>query len=414
MAQVAPEARVREAHLDHAGELADLVDRAAQVLARLSCRHRNGLVETRGDVGQRALALGRGQARHRVAAGVGARGEGLQALVGGARRMHRALGQGAHAVLDQFGEAPGARERDAELLEAGAEHALRRVLLAAAVLLHDAADVLALLRKVELAQQPAEVVEHRADVALLAVAQAQAAGELAREQARQAGAQELLLQLAGVGLVLQVLEEQHGDRDVAHRVEAEHHHRARDRADASAAGGAEVRRVHHPQQLVGEAEVAQDQRRQRAHALGFARRDAVDRHHRFGQRGKVAAMLHPAHQEIHRAGLGLGLRIGFRRLTPGLQREAELRGIGEAGERVERGGAQRDRGQRLIDRRAAGRQGDRRGARALEDLLHPALARQRAPGEQLDQQHARGEHVVARADLAALDVLGGHVARGAR
>ena len=283
------------------------------------------------------------------------------------------------------------------------------------MLLHDAADVLAFLRKVELAQQPPEVVEHRADVALLAVAQAQALGELAREQARQAGAQELLLQLACVGLVLQVLEEQHGDRDVAHRVEAEHHDRARDGADAPAACRAEMRRVHHPQQLVGEAKVAQDQRRQRAHALGFARRDAVDRHHRFGQRGKVAAVLHAAHEEIHRAGLGFGpgagILIGWPQ--PGLERGTELGGVGEARERVERGGAQRDRGEGLVDRRAARGQGHRRAAGALEDLLHAALAPERAAGEQFDEQHAGGEDVVARADLAALDVLGRHVARGA-
>jgi hypothetical protein len=52
------------------------------------------------------------------------------------------------------------------------------------------------------------------------------AGEVRRDH--------VLLQLRGLRLVLQVLEQDQGDREIAHRVEAEDHDGARDGADAAA------------------------------------------------------------------------------------------------------------------------------------------------------------------------------------
>ena len=75
------------------------------------------------------------------------------------------------------------------------------------------------------------------------------------QYAGQVGTQEIFLELVGIALVLQVFEEQHGNRDVAHRLEAEHDHRTGYGADIAAAGRPEIGRIDQAQQFVGQREI---------------------------------------------------------------------------------------------------------------------------------------------------------------
>jgi hypothetical protein len=68
----------------------------------------------------------------------------------------------------------------------------------------------------------------------------------------QVGPQELVLELSGIVLVLQVLEQEDGDGNAAHRIDAEDDDCPRNGADVAATGLPVVDRVDHAQELVGQ------------------------------------------------------------------------------------------------------------------------------------------------------------------
>ena len=280
--------------------------------------------------------------------------------------------------------------------------------------LHQLVDLLDLLGKVELGQQLAESVEHGADEGFLALARQHGAAGLAGQQPGQVGAQEVLLQLAGVGFVLQMLEQQHGDGDVADGVEAEHDHCPRHGADVAAAGLAVVGGVDQAQDLVGQRIVLEDAVGQRVDALAVRVGQLVDGRDRVGQRREVAAVTHAPQQEFQSALLarlaaGSSGGIAFK---VGIQRLAQFGSRREAPGRIECAGAQDDVAQTLVDARFL-RQGDRLAHNALDQRLGTAAAKHPLAGQHLQQHQASGEHVHSFADHALADVLGSHVGRRA-
>jgi hypothetical protein len=87
-------------------------------------------------------------------------------------------------------------------------------------------------------------------------------------------------------LVLQVLEEQNGNRDIAHRLEAEHDHRPRNRADTAAASRPKIGGIDQAKHLVGQREILEDGVGELVDALGFAIGNLVDGADRSDKAGK--------------------------------------------------------------------------------------------------------------------------------
>jgi hypothetical protein len=264
-------------------------------------------------------------------------------------------------------------------------------------------------------------VEQRADEGLFALAaQQRSLAALARQQAGEIGAQEGLLQFAGIGLVLQVLEQQHGDGDVADGVEAEHDHGARDGADVAAAGLAIEGRIDQPQDLVGQRVVLEDGVGQRADAFAFRGGQLVDGGHRVGQRGEVGLVAHAPQQEFERLLLGDGClslgTVGLAFAEPGGERIAQLGGAGIALRRVERAGTQDDAAQLRVDGRPGRRRGqyDRFGGDPVEQILDRAAVEDAPAGKDFEQHQSGAEHVRLRADTLLGDVFGREVGRRPR
>jgi hypothetical protein len=136
----------------------------------------------------------------------------------------------AHGTDDQRREAPLASNGNAHFLEGNTQHLQGGHILAARFLRHDRG-FRRTPRENRTATAGAQAVEQGADEGLFQFAHLRRGADVLGQHAGQVGAQEIFLQLVGVALVLQVLEEQHGDRDIAHRLEAEDDHRPRHRAD---------------------------------------------------------------------------------------------------------------------------------------------------------------------------------------
>jgi len=99
-------------------------------------------------------------------------------------------------------KSPVAGDADAQFGKRQAQYLGRGDFLRAVLLQHHLADFRDFLGEIELCQQLADAVEQRADVRLLGFARHELPARVARQRARQVGAQEGFLQLAGAALVL--------------------------------------------------------------------------------------------------------------------------------------------------------------------------------------------------------------------
>jgi hypothetical protein len=163
------------------------------------------------------------------------------------------------------GKTPGLGDADAQILERNPQHLQRRSVFGAVLLQQHTPDLGAFFGEVILAQQAAEVVEHRADEDLLDVlAAGTPAADVPGQHTGQIGAQELILELIGIVLVLQVFEKQDRDGNAAHRIETENDDRPRYGADVAATGLPVIRRVDHAQNLVGQRKILEDRVRDSA------------------------------------------------------------------------------------------------------------------------------------------------------
>ena len=366
--------------------------------------------ETGGDPAQSLVALRRLGIHRQIAKFVGKARQDAQALFLVDGFSHPPGRHPAHAADDQLRETPAARDPDPKFLKTDAQHLLRRAFFRTIFLLDDTANFLAFVRKIETAEQASETLEHRADEHLFDVARRRAVADVAGQDAGQGDQQELLFKLVGIGAVLEVLEEHHGDRDVAHRVEPEDQHGTRDGADVAAAGLAEVGRIDQPQDFVGEREVAQDRLRQVGDALFVRSGDLVDRAHRFRKRRKIALVAHAPEKEIDRAltrlarnRFGFGLKEFSQGVAQLVHRVVTVR-------RVARHCLMHDGGQGFIDVDVFRKPNVL--AHQPSDDLPDRSAIDGPPSDQHFIKHQScGEDVAALGALAQFKVLGRHVIR---
>ena len=275
----------------------------------------------------------------------------------------------------------------------------------------DTTDLVGLLGEIELRQQAPEAVKKGADEGKFQVAHLRRRANVLGQHAGQVGTQEIFLELIGIALVLQVFEEQHGNRDVAHRFEAEHDHRTGYRTDVAAAGRPEIGRIDQAQQFVGQREVLEDGVRQFVDALRLAVGDLVDGADRFRQGREIALVAHATEQEIDgrlpaaagRVQVRLGGEIVIQRLGKLAGRLKTQRGVACRG--LEQDGAQS-----LVDACILGHHDILLGD-ALHDRIQ-AVADEGPPAEQHFEQDDPGRKDVGTfADRAVQDVLRCHVGR---
>ena len=399
--------------MDDAGEVGHLLDSTLHGLLQLLLVERHDIGEARHRLLHFPVTRFRRRLGDDVAQLVGKTGEHAQAIFLRHRLFHLTTRQLAQRTDNQRREAPLTGNRNPHILEGDPQHLRGGVVFAAVFLGDDPADFIGLFGEVELRQQTPQAMEQRADEGLFQIAHLRRGTDVLGEDAGQVGAQEVFLQLVGVGLVLQVLEKQHGDRDIAYRLEAKHDHGARHGADAAAAGRAEIGRIDQAQQLVGQGKILEDGIGQLVDALRLAVGDLVDRADRLRQRRKIALVAHAAEQEIDRRLLALAT---CRSVVLGCQvvveRLGQLRCRLVADLRIARQRLVQNAAQTLVDRYAAGQTlvfaGD-----AMHHLINVAALDGTPSGQHFKQDQAGGKDVRAFADFALLDVLRRHVGRRA-
>ena len=399
--------------VNDAGEIRHFLDGTLHGLLQLLLVERHDVGEARHRLLHFPVTrLRRGLGDH-VAQLVGEAGEDAQTVLERHRPPHLAARQAPQGTDDERRETPLAGNRDAHVLKGNAEHLQGGIVFAAAFLGDDATDLVGFFGEIELRQQAAQAVKQRTDEGLFEIAHLRRGTDVLGENAGQVGTQEVFLELVGIGLVLQMLEEQYGDRDVAHRLEAEHDHGARHGADAAAAGRPEIGRIDQAQQLVGQREVLEDGVGQFVDALRLAVGDLVDRADRFGERRKIALVAHAAEQEVDGRLLALAAaRAVVLGVEIVVERVGQLRGALVADLRIARQGLVQNAGQALVYRHA-GRQLQVFVGDAVHHLVDVAALDGTPPGQHLEKDQAGREDVGTLADLALLDVLGRHVGRRA-
>ena len=208
-----------------------------------------------------------------------------------------------------------------------------------------------------------------------------------------------------------MLEQEHGNGDIAHHLEAEDDDRPRHRADTAAARRPVVGGIDQPQQLVGQREILEDGIGELVHALVIAAGDAVNGSNRLRQRREITLVSHAPKEEIdcRLPPAGSGYRL-IRRIEIVVQRLGKLRRslvtqAGVAGNRLEENGAQT-----AVDadrfRQANVVIGDTMKNGIQIAALHRAL-----PSQHFKEHQTGRIEIGALADLVAQYVLWRHVGR---
>ena len=262
--------------MNDASKLADFLDRPGNDLLKRLGFQGHHLPVSLHRLAQLTLAGFRRGRGDQVADFVGVARQCSQTIVGRCRFVHQTRWHALHGADDQGWKTPLPRNRHPEIFVSQTEDLARREILGAVFLRHHLADFVGFLREIELRQQTPEAVKQGANEGLLKIPHRCRSRDVLGQDAGQVGAQEILLELIGIGLVLQMLEQEHGDGDIAHHLEAEDDDRPRDRADTAATCRPVVGGIDQPQQLVGQREILEDGIGELVHALVIAAGDAVN------------------------------------------------------------------------------------------------------------------------------------------
>ena len=213
-------------------------------------------------------------AQHGVGHGIRTAGQPAQAFRAAFYWARRRFAFGhVQDALQPSRQAPGLGDTAAQFVQAQAQHAAGggfTVVLAGRAGFA-ALDRLTYLHRffgqIALGQQTTQVLEHRAQKRFFAFARHRR--PLIGQRAGHQRAQEFFLQQGRVGLVAHVFQQHHRQGHVAYAGKPHQGHRTRHRGHTTARHRAEVRRVDHAQQLVGQRHVIEDLVRQVLQAFGL-------------------------------------------------------------------------------------------------------------------------------------------------
>ena len=257
----------------------------------------------------------------------------------------------------------------------------------------------------------AQAAQHGAQQRLLRQVAVELLADLARTQTAVQRLRQQVLQALHIRASAEMLQQGQRGRDRAHPVYAQDDQRPGDGAYGAREGGV-IGGVDHPEDLVAQALVLDDDIGQLRGVLVGGCGDLVERGDALRQRRKIALQAHPAQQELD-GGMRVPAGLDRLRLLAVVdQRPVHLAGVGIAQEGVLGQRLLDDLAQAFVDVRQHLVQGlDRQMHDIVQQLFDIAACVGRLAGEQFPGEQAQGEHVGLLHDLSVLDVLRRHVAR---